>query len=171
MGTGLVSHHVSQSRSTQPAVFLPTFSADYSKRAKRLGALPLDLGRRAGVVEGDDRGQRGTELLAGAGVVAVHGVRVTAPAAGDLADRQAVVEPQPQQLDPTAGRLAGPLGVLGLPPRRLGKQAPGPGAVEGEREPRLVAGDLPGVEPVGRRLLLRLARADSARRATIRTTP
>ena len=151
--------------------FPPDYFPELFQKVQKAGALALDLGRGAGVVEGDDRGQGGPELLAGAGVIAVDRVGVTAPEAGDLADRQAVVEPQPEQLDPAAGRLPGPLGVLGMPPGRLGHQGAGPGAVEGEREAGVVGNDLPRVVPVGRRLLLTRARADSARRATTRTTP
>src|SRR5262245_65379999 len=86
---------------TPDGVFAPEFCKKTSReQGQEVGTLLLDLRGGAGAVKGDDLRQGRPELLASPGVFVVQRRRVGLPAAGDLADRQPLVKPKAQQLDP-----------------------------------------------------------------------
>src|SRR6185503_19069486 len=111
----------------------------FQKLQERL-ALAFGVARMAGLMEPDLLRQRLLEFVARFGVFAVEMGRVDVPLRGDVADRQVVLEPQPEELDApqgvgTAGARLGLLPFRGAP-----KEFLRPGAVEGPRGPLVAAG-------------------------------
>jgi hypothetical protein len=124
--------------------FPPDFFLRISiEQGEQSSALALDFARSAfGLMICGHCGERRLKLLAGAGVLPVHDISLAPPAAGDFANRQAVMEPQAEQFYATQCGLACFLCGTRLPLSGLPKHGTSPGAVEGDRDACLVIGDL-----------------------------
>ena len=94
------------------------------------------------------------------------------PEPGDLADRQALLEPEPEQLDASAGRRAERVGPLGLPCGRLAHDRPWPRPDRRRARASPPAAGNSSASTGSRASRDRLrARLCSNRRATFRTSP